>query len=179
MKTGIQFFTLFLAFCAWTFFAIYSSAETVTTSSTTSQQVPPGTTPINLSDFDINQDGILSSNEVGEMLFRLFDTNHDNVIDGKEYETKAIMTVVPMQRQTTISYDFDNEGLADKTQTTYESFSRNTQLARFGGNMSGLSPHEFIDQSLLSVDKDNSGSIDRTEWRSAYMYKIAPMLIKG
>lgn len=179
MKTQTQFSVLFMALFAWALFAIYSNAETVTTSTVTKQEVPAGTTAVNLRDFDMNADGILSSREVGEMLFKLFDSDTNNVIDAAEYENKAILTVVPMQKETTITYDFDNDGVADRTQIASETFSQNTQLSRFGSSPNGLSPHDFIDRTFSAVDKDASGSVDRTEWADAYIFKIAPMAIRG
>jgi hypothetical protein len=177
MKTKVHLLLLSTALCALPFFSIPSSAESVTTTTTTKQTVPMGSTTINLRDFDMNQNGILSSNEVGEMLFKLFDTDSSNVIDSDEYEKRSILTVVPMEKQTTVSYDFDNDGIADKTQTTSEIFSQNTQLSRFGGNPDGLSPHEFLDKPYSMVDRDDTGGIDRTEWKTAYIFKIAPVPI--
>jgi hypothetical protein len=176
MKTKLKLFIVSTALCTLPLLAGLAAAQTVTTKSVTQESAtPPGSTPINLGNFDINKDGILSSNEVGEMLFKLFDTDRNNVIDSKEFADRTILTVVPMEKQTTITYDFDNDGSADKTQTTYETFTQETQLARFGTNPSGLSPREFLDKPYAVVDTDGSGGVDLPEWKNAYIFRIAPV----
>src|ERR1035437_8587931 len=127
MNTKIQLLILFMILTL-PFLASLSRAETVTTKTVTQEAVPPGSRPINLTDFDINHDGILSGDEVGDMVYRLFDTDNNNVIDKKEYEAKAILTVIPMKKETTISYDINNTGIPDKVQTTSETFMQKTQL---------------------------------------------------
>ncbi len=178
MKTKVPLFVLSIALCPMFLFATFSRAETVTTKTVTKQSVPPGSTSINLADFDMNKDGILSSYEVGEMLFGFFDTNGNNSLDSKEYDARTILTVVPMEKETTITYDFDNDGIPDKVQSTYETFTQNTQLSRFGGNPNGLSPHEFLDQTFSAADKNDNGDIYKVEWRSAYIFKIAPVPVQ-
>jgi len=175
MKIKNQLFILSTALCTASLLTVLADAETVTTKTTTEQTVPPGSSKINLADFDMNKNGILSTFEVGEMLFKLFDTDNNNVIDATEYENKAILTVVPMEKTTTITYDFDNDGIADRTQSTSETFSQNTQLARFSTNPNGLSPREFVDKPFAFVDMDSIGGVDRTEWKNAYIYKVAPV----
>jgi hypothetical protein len=95
-------------------------------------------------------------------------------IDPTEYENKTIITVAPMEQTVSITYDYDNDGVPDKTQYTYETFTQNTQLARFDANKDGLSPHEFVNMTMADVDSDRSGGIDVTEWRNAYIAFIKP-----
>lgn len=146
---------------------------------TTTQQAPPppGKRIINVEQFDLNKDGILSTAEVGEMLFQVFDTDTSGALEKPEYENKAMMTVVPMQKETTITYDFNNDGIPDHTRTAMQTFMQETQLARFDRNGDGLSPHEFIGLPFADVDTDRDGAIDLTEWRNAYSHLIAPAFI--
>ena len=165
---------LSVAACALIFAAAPAGAQTVTTTSVTERAAQPGAKTINLNNFDLNKDGILSSFEVGEMLFKLFDTDTSGAIDKTEFEFKSVLTVAPMEKTTTISYDYNNDGVADKTQYTFETFTQDTQLARFDKNKDGLSPHDFIEKMFDDVDTDHNGSIVLMEWRNAYMSKIVP-----
>lgn len=178
MKIKKQLLVLSTALCIALALTVLADAETVTTKTVTEQSVPPGSKTINLAEFDINKNGILSTFEVGEMLFKLFDTDSNNVIDNMEYENRAILTVVPMEKTTTITYDYDGDGTADQTQVTSETFLQNTQLARFGANPAGLSPREVVDKDFLTADADHMAGIDRTEWKNAYIFKITPVMVR-
>ncbi|MEZ0261009.1 MAG: hypothetical protein ACAH80_08365 [Alphaproteobacteria bacterium] len=158
--------------------AVTASAETVTTKSTTEQVVRAGAKTINLNNFDLNKNGILSTFEVSEMLFKLFDTDTSGAVDSTEFEYKSVLTVAPMEKLTTISYDYDNNGVSDKTQYTFEKFTQDTQLARFDKNKDGLSPHEFVEKTFLEIDSDHNGGTDLVEWRTAYMTRIVPVQVQ-
>jgi hypothetical protein len=127
---------------------------------------------INFMDFDLNKDGILSVNEVGEMLFKLYDTDGNEVIDNNEYERRAVVTVMPMEKNTVVSYDFDGDGKPDETKYTYETFTRDTLLTRFDKNKDGLSPHEFTGLYFLSADVNRDKAIDLKEWQGSYIASI-------
>lgn len=151
--------------------------ETVTTGTTSwkteEHSVPAaGARIINFIDFDLVKDGILSINEVGEMLFKLYDTDGNNVIDNIEYEHRAVITVMPMEKNTTVFYDFDGDGKTDETQHTYETFMQDTLLTRFDKNKDGLSPHEFMDMGFLKGDVNNDKVIDLKEWQGSYIPSI-------
>lgn len=153
------------------------SAEVVETTTTQQVSPPPGKRMINLANFDLNKDGILSTYEVGEMLFKVFDTDISGALEPAEYESKSLLTVVPMAKETTITYDFNNDGIADKTQTTVETFMQETNLAKFDAFKDGLSPHEFVGVTFAEADTNANASIDLAEWRGTYMTRIAPALI--
>jgi Ca2+-binding EF-hand superfamily protein len=155
-----------------------SAAISATTVETSTQQAPPppGKRMINLANFDLNKDGMLSTSEVGEMLFKIFDTDISGALDNAEYSNKSLLTVVPMEKETTISYDFNNDGIPDKTVTTAETFMQETQLAKFDTFKDGMSPEDFVGKSLTEVDTDGSGTVDLAEWRDAYMTRIAPAI---
>lgn len=166
---------LFLSVAACALPLASAKAETVVTKSVTEQIKPYSGNIINLNNFDLNKDGILSTFEVGEMLFKLFDTNTSGAIDATEYEAKSVITVAPMEKTTTVTYDYNNDGIPDKTQYTFEKFTQDTLLSRFDKNRNGLAPHEFIDKSFMEVDADHNGGADLMEWRNAYMSRIAPV----
>lgn len=145
---------------------IKKRVETITT---TRQMLPPtGTRMVNLMDFDVNGDGILSTREVGEMLFKLFDGDGNGLIDNVEYEKRNVMSVVPMEKETVVQYDFDNDGLPDKVERAYETFMERTQLSRFDFIGDGISPRDFMGKSFLLVDLNRSRFIELNEWRGAY-----------
>lgn len=134
--------------------------------------VEHGVREINFVDFDVNRDGIQSINEVGEMLFKLYDTDNNEVIDNKEYEVRAVVTVMPVQKDVVVSYDFDGDGLADQTKHTYETFMQNTMLTRYDRNLSGLSPYEFTGLDFMAADVNKDKAIDLKEWQGTYISSI-------
>ncbi len=128
-----------------------------------------GARVVNFMDFDLNRDKILSINEIGKMLFQLYDTDGNEVIDNVEYDRRAVVTVMPMEKNTVVSYDFDGDGIADKTRYTYETFTRDTLLTKFDRNKDGLSPHEFMDMPFLTADANHDKGIVLTEWQGSYI----------
>lgn len=143
--------------------------QRVETITTTRQILPPtGTRLVNLMDFDANGDGILSTREVGEMLFKLFDGDGNGLIDNVEYEKRNVMSVVPMEKETVVQYDFDNDGLPDKVERAHETFMEKTLLSRFDLVGEGISPHDFMGKGFLLVDINRSRFIELNEWRGAY-----------
>lgn len=151
-----------------------ANAETVTTTTEThitSKEVP-GATPINFSVFDLNNDGIYSMNEVGERLFRSFDQDGNELIDNIEWDKKTVITIMPMEKETFQSIDYDNDGIADKTTYTHQTFFEASGLNRFDKNMNGLSAQEFIGENFYKLDDDNNNLIDIKEWRSAYIHSL-------
>ena len=131
-----------------------------------------GSHVINFMDFDLNHDGILSAREVGDMLFKLYDTDGNQVIDNNEYERRAVVTVVPVEKTTKVSYDFDGDGKPDVTKYTYETFLQDTMLTRFDKNRDGLSPHEFTGLYFNEADVNHDHAIDLKEWEGTYIASI-------
>lgn len=149
------------------------TTRTETTWKTEEHSLPAiGSRTIVFSDFDLNKDGIMSINEIGKMLFKLYDTDGNEVIDNIEYERKAVMTVVPVEEKTKITYDFDGDGLADKETRTTRDFMEATRLAAFDGNGDGLSPHEFMQRRFNQADVNHDHAIDEAEWRGSYLPRV-------
>jgi len=127
-----------------------------------------GTRIVNFLDFDLNGDGLLSTQEVGEMLFKLFDGDGNALIDNVEFEKRNVMTVVPMQQETVVRYDFNNDGFPDKVERAHETFMEKTQLSRFDLAGGGMAPRDFVGKSFMRMDIDRSRFIELNEWRGAY-----------
>ena len=145
---------------------------TVVTRTVTQEQAPLAPRRFNQMDFDIDRDGILSTAEVGDSIFKLYDADGNDVIDNIEFERRAVMTVVPMVSSTAAVYDFDNDGFADRTEYSYETFMAGTQLSRFDRNLNGLSAREFAGMSFTEADADNSKVIEPNEWRGLYIASL-------
>lgn len=106
------------------------------------------------------------------MLFKLYDADSNGVIDNNEYERRAVITVMPMEKNTSVSYDFDGDGNTDVTKHTYETFTRDTLLTRYDANRDGLSPHEFMDMYFNEADVNNDRMVDLKEWQGSYITSI-------
>lgn len=129
---------------------------------------PDGSRTVNLMDFDLNGDKILTRAEVGQKLFKLYDTDGNNVIDNIEFERPAVLTVLPVEKTTTISYDFDGNGSIDQQDRTYQTFLDYTSLSRFDGDKDGMSPHEFTNRYFNIADINNDKVVDLDEWIGSY-----------
>ncbi len=150
-----------------------TSTTAVTTNVVTEAgAVPVGTRTIHFEDFDTNGDHILSTREIGDVLFKLYDTDGNQVIDNNEFERPAVLTIAPVAKTTVVSYDFDNDGMADKQVVTQEQFMERTQLSRFDKNGNGLSPREFTGKAFNQVDVDKSKAIEMKEWQGVYISSI-------
>ncbi len=147
-------------------------AETVTTKTLVQQEEMPGVNKINLTAFDVNEDGTLSMQEVGERLFRLFDRDGNGSIDNIEWGTKAIMTIIPMEKETLKFVDYNDDGNAEVIQHTEQNFLKDSHLSRFDENHDGLTPKEFIDTGYEVLDDDEDRLINLEEWKEAYMESL-------
>ncbi|TVQ81847.1 MAG: hypothetical protein EA357_11620 [Micavibrio sp.] len=133
---------------------------------------PGGIHVVEFIDFDLNKDGIMSTHEVGEMLFKLYDTDGNNVIDNMEYNRPLIITVKPVEHHTTIYYDLNGNGKADEVVHTYETFKQDTRLADFVTNKDGLSARDFTNLHFNEVDVNGDGMIDLEEWQGTYIPSV-------
>jgi hypothetical protein len=152
-----------------------AQAETIRTQTTISPVPLEDVNTVNFSEMDINRDGILSRTEVGEKLFYIFDTDGNMVVDNIEFRQKRVYTIIPVEQKTVVSTDFNDDGIADETKMTYDSFIRESGLMRFDEDKDGLSPEDFIQQSFLSLDDNEDGTLDVEEWKEAYVASRRPL----
>ena len=158
--------------------------ETVTTTTTTSAssvktetvltpgKPAEGSRAIHFEDFDLNHDGNLTREEAGEMLFRLYDTDGNQVIDNIEYERKAVLSISPMNKTTKMTYDDNGDGVPDKEEQTEEAIMEQTMLSKFDKDADGLSPAEFTGQRFNVTDVNKSHAIEKREWLGVYDGRI-------
>jgi hypothetical protein len=135
-------------------------------------QVRTGVRLINLADFDLNGDKMLAQAEIGATLFKLYDTDGNDLIDNIEYERSSMLTVVPFDKETTYSYDFDGDGTVDEKTVTRSKFIEDTMLSRFDANANGLSPLEFSGRQFTEADIDNDRFVNAREWHGSYIASI-------
>jgi len=129
------------------------------------------TRTVNLMDFDTEKSGVISADKVGRALFKIFDTDGNGVIDSNEYEHHVNVTIVPAEKNTTVTYTLDGN-TETKTTTTYETFMQGTRLANFSNNGKGMSPHDFTGQDFIAVDVNRDHVIDLKEWQGTYIASI-------
>lgn len=134
-----------------------------------------GSTMVDYRQFDSNEDGVLSMQEVGEKLFYSFDRDGNQLIDNREFDRPMVMTFAPMSKETIQYVDFNSDGISDQTTTTQQDFMQRTGLSRFDEKGEGLSASGFIEMPIKKVDRDGSGQIDIMEWKQAYFAARTPL----
>lgn len=146
-----------------------AQAETVTTRTYVQAQDMPNINEVDFTVFDTNGDGLYSMPEVGERLFKSFDKDGNGHIDNIEWDHKAVMTIVPMEKKTFHYIDSNDDGRVEKSIYTYETFYDASGLSMFDTNKNGLSAKEFIGVGYRKLDRDDNNMIDLSEWKEAYL----------
>jgi Ca2+-binding EF-hand superfamily protein len=123
--------------------------------------------------FDIDGDGTLSRDEVGEKLFQFFDRDGNQVIDNIEMEKPSIFVFTPMTKKTIEIVDYAT-GQEAKTSMTEEEFLQKSQLAKFDQDEDGLSPLDFLGVPFNKVNVKKDGVIDLYEFKRAYAASVRP-----
>lgn len=151
-------------------------ADTVTKETIVQQQDIPNTKKINFADFDLNHDGVLQRSEVGEVLFHIFDTDGNGVIDDHEYNKPMVLTIIPMEKKTITSYDFDDNGSSEHTTVTEDQFYQRSMLARFDkSGKGGISAKDFLNgRNYWTLDDNNDKMVDLKEFKAAYIKATTP-----
>lgn len=144
---------------------------------TTIENKPPvseNTQMVDLKSYDLNGDGLLTKDEVGEMLFRAFDLDGNHMIDNIEFNKKTFMTFAPMEKTTVLSIDYNDDGVADVEKVTHDTILQETGLSRFDDDGTGLSPRKFIDKGFEELDTNQDKMISLEEWKRAYSDSRSP-----
>lgn len=156
--------------------AVAARADTIRTQTETIQLPRAGSHIVEFMDFDANHDGILTLAETGDGLFYLFDGDGNEVIDNIEFDTERIYTLPVVERTTTVSFDFNDDGIPDRVDTSVDQYLALSGLERFNRGVDGkMSPREFVGRSFLGLDKDDSKVIELREWRTAYTESLRPL----
>lgn len=152
--------------------------ETVTpavqATTVTQQQDVPGVVKINFMDFDLNKDGILSMSEVGKKLYYIFDVDGNETIDNIEFTNNKVMTIIPMETKTITMVDWNNDGIADEKNYSYEAFLGQSGLAVFDKDKDGLSAKDFIGKGYQELDINDDNWIQPQEWDKVYAEEHLP-----
>ncbi len=142
------------------------------------EEVAPATTDkdvVNFMDFDLNKDGVLSRDEVGEKLYKIFDRDGNEVIDNIEMKKRSVMVFTPMTKKTIEIIDYEYSPQPEKRTVTEEEFLEASQLIKFDKDKDGLSPLDFLGMSFNRVDVHTDKVIDLYEWKRAYAASVKPL----
>lgn len=153
--------------------AVPVAKGTVVTTTNVAPEPVPGVRTINFMSFDANKDNRLSAREVGDVLFKAFDTDGNGMIDNVEYGKASVMTVIPMKATTFTFYDIDSDGAAENTSITQSEFLERSNLMAFDKKKDGLSPKDFMGKEMNKVDIDNDNYLELDEWRREYAAKVS------
>lgn len=137
--------------------------------------IPTDKDVVNFMDFDLNRDGTLSRDEVGEKLYKIFDRDGNEVIDNIEMKRRSIMVFTPMSKKTIEIIDYQSTAKPEKRIVTEEEFLEASQLIKFDKDKDGLSPLDFLGMPFNHVDVHTDKVIDLYEWKRAYAKSVKPL----
>ncbi|MCD8498377.1 MAG: hypothetical protein LRZ85_10135 [Alphaproteobacteria bacterium] len=149
-------------------------AAVVKTETLVTQKEIPNTNRVNLLDFDLDQDGVLTRAEVGEKLFYMFDTDGNMIIDNLEINRVGLVTLIPMEKTTVKMVDIGANGKVEEKVLDTEEFMAESRLIEYDQNRDGLTPLEFIGMPFNRLDKNNDKAVDVEEWKEAYASYVKP-----
>lgn len=129
---------------------------------------------INFMDFDLNNDGVLARDEVGEKLFYIFDKDRNHLIDNIEMKKIGILVFTPMKKKTIEVIDYNSADKSQKVSVNEEEFLEKSQLSKFDQGEDGLSPLDFLGMTFNKVDVRSDHMIDLYEWKRAYAASVRP-----
>lgn len=146
-----------------------AQAETVVTQTYVQTKETPEVNNIDFTRFDVNNDGVYTMEEVGEVLFYIFDTDGNHVIDNIEWNNRNFYTITPMEVQSFKFVDSTGDGQVDSSSYTYDTFYKESGLMKFDKDQNGLSAAEFIGAGYEELDTDQDKMITLKEWQRAYL----------
>lgn len=119
--------------------------------------------------YDVNGDGKVSMEEVADRLFYQLDVDGNEVLDNIEWDKPHVIAGIPFETVTVTKVDVDGDGVVEAEAVNVDVFMEQTGLEKFDNDGNGLSAHEFTGKSVLEMDTDGSGVIEKKEWESAYL----------
>lgn len=152
-----------------------NTGVTITEKTIVQQKHMPEYTEVSFMDFDLNGDGTLSRDEVGEKLFELFDRDGNEVIDNIEMKIVGVMSFIPMEKETIEIIDYHTPGMEDKIKVTQQEFLETSSLTKFDKEEDGLTPLDFLGKRFIQVDVTDDKVIDLKEWKRAYADLVKPL----
>lgn len=144
-------------------------AETVVTQTYVKTKETENIRNIDFSEFDLNEDGSYSMEEVGEKMFYIFDTDGNQVIDNIEWNNVNFYTITPMQAESFKYVDRDGDGNFVLKDHSYDTFYVQSGLAKFDKDGTGLSAAKFIGAGFEELDSDDDKMITLREWQRVYL----------
>lgn len=150
-------------------------AKKVTVRVEVEPKIPPNKNTINFDGFDLNGDGVLARDEVGEKLFQVFDRDSNRVIDNIEMKTPSLIVFTHMEKKKIEVIDYHAETKPTKRNVTRQEFLKASKLSRFDKNEDGLSPLDFLEIPFNQVDVKDDAVIDLYEWKRAYAKSVKPL----
>lgn len=121
-----------------------------------------GRSTLSLIDLDINRDGVITSDEVGTALFKLYDRDGNGIIDKGEYERGIVVSVTTGRVDASnLAYSLNGNIAPPGTPEAYDKLKSYTGLNRFETSSSGISPHDFL-------GKDMARQMNLTTWLNLY-----------
>lgn len=149
-------------------------AKQVTVRVEVEAKAPPKEHTVNFDGFDLNSDGILSRDEVGEKLFKIFDRDGNEVIDNIEMKQPNLIVFTQMESKMIEIIDYKTTSTPTKRNVTRAQFLRESKLSRFDKNADGLSPLDFLEKPFNQVNVKDDAVIDLYEWKRAYAQTVKP-----
>jgi hypothetical protein len=149
-------------------------ANTVKTETLVTQKAIPNTNLVNLLDFDLDKDGMLTREEIGAKLFYMFDTDGNMIIDNLELNRVGLITLIPMEKTTVKLVDKGADGKVEERVLNTEQFLSESRLIAYDQNRDGLTPLEFIGVPFNRLDANNDKAVDIDEWKDAYASYVKP-----
>lgn len=136
---------------------------------------PPSENAIDFDGFDLNGDGVLDRDEVGEKLFQVFDRDGNHVIDNIEMKKPSLIVFTHMEKRKIQIIDYHTEAKPTKRNVTHQEFLQASKLSRFDKNEDGLSPLDFLGMPFNRVNVKDDMVIDLYEWKRAYAESVKPL----
>lgn len=130
---------------------------------------------IDFQSFDLNGDGVIARDEVGEKLFEIFDRDGNHVIDNVEMKKPSLIVFTPMEKTTVEVINYHQEDKPIKTTVTHEEFLHASRLSHFDKNADGLSPLDFLGIPFNQLNVKDDAVIDLYEWKRAYAQSVTPL----